>query len=148
MSAGKNMFEMLWERMDECVSEFYKGVLGDDPEWSGEKKFICVGEMRGLAFAIKSFSAPFLQEEHAVAKHARARWQAIQMNAQIPDTPGVGGFNPLPPGAVKARASATAKPTVSPETEKQIRAGLAAGFPAKDLASLYKVDIKVVETMR
>lgn len=142
MAAGKNMFEMLWERMDECVSEFYRGVLGDDPEWSGEKKFTCVGEMRGLAYAIKCFSSPFLQDEHAVAKLARARWAQRQMNEPMTDTPGVGGHNPLP---LQRRAP---RATVSPETEKQIRAGLAAGFPAKDLASLYKVDIKVVETMR
>lgn len=156
MPAGKNMFEYLWDRMDELMHEWYLGLAGNHPTWDDERRWECRGEMKGVAYAIQQFSHPFFQEDKAVSKHAYARYVAKRDEQQIPDTPGVDGYSPLPPAgaalravsAFKPKKKAAVTPTVSPETERQIRNGLKAGFPVKDLADIYRVPTHVVESFQ
>lgn len=137
MAAGKNMYEVLWERMDELVIEYYNiGGTGVD------KDPALSGEMRGLGFAIEKFSHPFLQEDRAVARLAWKRYKAIRAGEQMPDTPGVAGYNPLPPGAI--RATVKPKPFLSPTTVEQILKGIQSGFSVTTLADIYKVPTSVV----
>ena len=144
MAAGKNMYEVLWERMDELYTAF-QSLL---PYGMDECREV-IAEMKGIAFAIQNWSAPFLQGEKAVSKLAMERYRAIAAGRQLPDTPGVAGYNPLPPGNVH-----TAPPVKDPKagltdmTVSQIIKGLDAGFPAADMASLYKVELSVVEAIR
>jgi hypothetical protein len=163
MPDGKNMFDLLWERMDELVTWYYS----EDPTKPYELFEVdqAKGEMKGLAFAIKGlyrrsqwWGYELFQDEREISRHAKARYNAKKEGQPLPDTPGCHGMTGIiTPGADKLKA-ATRKPTqprrrvvlptVSPETEKQIRNGLKAGFPASELADLYKVSVQVVESFR
>jgi hypothetical protein len=164
------MFDILWKRMDELVDEFNIKKAMEDPSkkipWAEAKELTELrGQMIGLAFAIKAlyrrsewWAQALFQDRTEISKHAMARWRALKAGQPFPDTAGCHGHTGIitrSPAELKAATKKTTVPrrrvvlpTVSPETEKQIRAGLAAGFPAKDMADLYKVPLATVETYR
>jgi len=147
MASGKNMFEIMWERMDELVVKYYETLEVPDVD-----EALLIGEMRGLGFAIRNFSHPFLQGDRAVSRHAWERRQAIVTEQRLPDTPGVAGYNPIPPAGVKLRGTSAfkepaLKTNLSEMTATQIVAGLDAGFPHSDLAAIYKVPLGVIEAI-
>jgi hypothetical protein len=146
---GPTMFEILWNRMDELVAWYYNA----DPNKPYELHEVdqAVGEMRGIAFAIREWSSTWYQEPNAVAKHAKRRYEAAVAGEPMPDTVGCNGYNPLPVSRAPRGFKDISKPKVmplSPEAVKQIKAGLAAGFKPQDLADLYKVDLPTVEAQR
>lgn len=150
---GPTMFEILWYRMDELLAEFNLKLAADKPSitapWALPRELSELkGEMRGVAFAIQRWSAPWYDEPNAVAKHAVRRYQAASAGEEAPLTVGCNGYNPLPESRAPQGFKNISKPNVSAETEKQIRNGLAAGFDAKTLADLYKVSIQDVEAFR
>ena len=157
---GLNMFDLLWKRMDELFTRFYDAEILE-PHVNDQ----LVGEMKGIAYAIKAlyrrsewWAQELFQDLKEISRHGKARYVAISTGQPFPDTAGCHGHTGIitkSPAELKAATKKTTVPrrrvvllTVSPETEKQIRAGLAAGFPAKDMADLYKVPLATVETYR
>lgn len=150
---GPTMFEILWYRMDELLHEYNLKKAVHEPSvvapWAESRELSELkGEMRGVAFAIKEWSGNWYQEPNAVAKHAVRRYQAKSAGEEMPPTVGCNGYNPLPVSDAPRGFKNISKPNISPETEKQIKAGLANGFPVADLASIYKVTPEVVEALR
>jgi hypothetical protein len=164
--SGKNMFDLLWERMDELVAWYYS----EDPKMPYELYEVdqAKGEMKGLAFAIKVlyrrsqwWGYDLFQDQTEISRHAKARHDAKKTGQPLPDTPGCHGMTgiitPTPeqlkaktrkPTQPRRRVVLPTAPQVSPETEKQIRNGLNAGFPVDQLAQIYKVSVQVVESYR
>jgi hypothetical protein len=144
MAAGKNMYEQLWERMDRLYKA-YKSVENYGPDEFRH----CIGEMKGIAFAIQAFSSPFLQGEKDVSTLADARYQAALLGEPFPNTPGVAGYNPLPLGrdAKSLDALKAAKANLSEEALAGIRTGVAAGFSHSDLADIYKVPVSIIASI-
>jgi hypothetical protein len=150
---GPTMFEILWYKMDELLAEYLSKKAVMTPSvtapWAEARELTSLqGEMRGIAFAIQQWSAPWYDAPNAVAKHALRRYQAASTGEPMPDTVGCNGYNPLPILRAPQGFKNISKPNVSAETEKQIRNGLAAGFDANTLANLYKVSVQDVEAFR
>lgn len=148
---GPTMFEILWDKMDELVLEFYMGLNGEHPNWNDFRRSELQGEMRGVAFAIREWSSTWYQEPNAVAKHAKRRYDAYIAGEEMPPTVGCNGYNPLPVSKAPRGFKDISKPVVppvSPETAAQIKNGLAIGFPVEDLMNIYKVTKEQVEACR
>lgn len=167
---GLNMFDILWKRMDELVDEFNikKAVFEPSKQipWAEDKELTELrGQMVGIAFAIKAlyrrsewWAQALFQDRTEISKHAMARWRAIKAGQPFPDTAGCHGHTGIITKSPAELKAATKKatvprrrvvlPTVSPETVKQIKAGLVAGFSAQDLADLYKVPLATVESFK
>lgn len=153
---GPTMFEILWHRMDELLAEYLSKRAVMSPSvtapWAESRELTSLqGEMRGVAFAIKEWSGNWYQKKDEIAKHAMRRYQAAAAHEEMPLTVGCNGYNPLPVSTAPRGFKNISKPkipAISDETVKQIKNGLAIGFPAEELAGLYKVTVAQVEALR
>lgn len=172
---GDNLHEKMWNLLDKSTREVMEMAAarktGTEPTTPEEDATFneLRGATRAYSEAVRVLASPAYEAANLdPAKHAVARYRANQRGEEMPQTPGINGYNPHLDQArskeltAEAKASAAARvEKIKSETEtpvkqkggkvlgaeqiEQIKKGLGAKLPASSLASVYKVPVSVVE---
>lgn len=142
------LVNLIWDELDKAT----ESIFTHDGPVAGELEKV-KGEARGLAKAIQIMTTPFYKDADAVVRQAVKRYKMKTGEIKFEETPGAGGYNPMPVDNPRAGGQATKEKTKPKITEKTldkkatdgIRMGLKAGFPAAALAKSYGVSIATIE---
>ncbi|AKJ71865.1 hypothetical protein TIN4_68 [Tsukamurella phage TIN4] len=160
MPAGPSLIEQNWIELDRVTKAImdqrakYKDGSMTPEEIEGFHKL--QGQAQGLAMAIQIISVPHFEDVPAVSKWALKRYRMNAGEIDFMDTPGCGGYNPMPlpmreaeKPAPKRAAKPARGPKADPKTGKfrafgsdereHLRNMLKKGIPDMAIQSMFKL---------
>lgn len=142
-----------WERMDKTVDELMKLEINTDEHTRLR------GKVAGIAECIYEYSVPFFPGPNKVMVHAKARWEAKQDGFDMPDTPGLRGYNPyaytrekLTPAPKKVAPKPQPRPAIkidiSDSKRGAIEFGIKQNLPLDDVAEAFNTTREIVDQVK
>jgi hypothetical protein len=135
---GKSLIEKMWDKVDELVKMHYEPDE-EQAAMSPIDKAKYQGVALGITECILLISEPHFKNITEVRRHAKLRYLISIGKADPEPTPGVKGYNPMPPPREPRRKRPLPFTPLSDNDKVAIKGALANGLRVDTLASVYGV---------